>query len=77
MDTGWLIVQDVEYQGVTMRRDEMVMVPVVLPSLEYRLYDRRMEIDFDWPETPHNTFGNGPNKCVGSPLARAEMHVFL
>ena len=25
----------------------------------------------------HNTFGNGPHKCVGSPLARAEIQLFL
>ena len=25
----------------------------------------------------HNTFGNGPHKCVGAPLARVEIQVFL
>ncbi|WP_041391106.1 cytochrome P450 [Sphingobium chlorophenolicum] len=38
--------------------------------------DRPMEIDFDRDPVP-NTFGNGPHKCVGSPLARAEIQVFL
>ena len=36
-------------------------------------------VDFDRATTPqdHNTFGNGPHKCIGAPLARAEIEVFL
>ncbi|WP_052757406.1 cytochrome P450 [Sphingobium chungbukense] len=75
-NTGRLILRDLEYKGATFRKDEMVMVPISMSSMDDRLYDRPMEIDFDRnPE--HNTFGNGPHKCVGSPLARAEIQVFL
>ncbi|GAC1572116.1 MAG: hypothetical protein NVS3B5_00780 [Sphingomicrobium sp.] len=54
----------------------MVMVPIALSSMDDRLYDHPMEIDFD-RQPVHNTFGNGPHKCVGSGLARTELQVFL
>lgn len=75
-NTGRLVTRDFDYKGVTFRKDEMVMVPISLSSMDDRLYDRPLEIDFD-RQPVHNTFGNGPHKCVGSPLARAEIEVFL
>lgn len=75
-NTGRLITRDFDYKGVSLKKDEMIMVPISLSSMDDRLYDRPLEIDFD-RDAVHNTFGNGPHKCVGSPLARAEIHVFL
>lgn len=75
-NTGRLITRDFDYKGVPFRQDEMVMVPISMSSMDDRLYDRPLEIDFDRNPT-HNTFGNGAHKCVGSPLARAEIQVFL
>ena len=75
-NTGRLITRDFEYKGAALKKDEMIMVPISLSSMDERLYDRPLEIDFDRnPE--HNTFGNGPHKCVGNSLARAEIEVFL
>lgn len=75
-NTGRLITRDFDYKGVPFRKDEMVMVPISMSSMDDRLYDRPLEIDFDRnPE--HNTFGNGPHKCVGNTLARAEIQIFL
>lgn len=75
-NTGRLILQDFNYKDAVFRKDEMVMVPISMSSMDDRLYDRPMDIDFD-RDPVHNTFGNGPHKCVGSPLARAEIQVFL
>ncbi|MBH1998912.1 MAG: cytochrome P450 [Sphingomonadaceae bacterium] len=75
-NTGRLITRDFEYKGVSFKRDEMIMVPISLSSMDDRLYARPLDIDFDRSPT-HNTFGNGPHKCVGNSLARAEIHVFL
>jgi cytochrome P450 len=62
-----------------MKSDEVVIVPIAFLSMDGRLYENPMEIDFDRNvgQHDHNTFGNGPHKCVGSPLARAELYVFL
>lgn len=36
-----------------------------------------MDVDFDREFIEHNIFGNGPHRCVGSPLASSEIQVFL
>src|SRR5262249_53891741 len=83
-NTGRLILSDVERKGVTMKKDEMIMVPIGCSSIDDRHYADPFAIDFDRPgifdrhDLPtHNTFGNGPHKCVGAPLARAEFKIFL
>lgn len=75
-NTGRLITRDFDYKGVSFKKDEMIMVPISMSSMDDRLYDRPLDIDFD-RNPVHNTFGNGPHKCVGNSLARAEIHVFL
>jgi len=58
-------------------------VPIGASSLDDREYADPFAVDFDRPvptylgEPGHNTFGNGPHKCVGRPLARVEMKIFL
>jgi len=76
-NTGRLVKRDVQYKGVTFKADEMVMVPISLSSMDERKHANPLEIDFDRLPEPHNTFGNGPHKCVGAPLARSELRIFL
>lgn len=78
-NTGRIVTRDFEYKGVLFKKDEMVMVPNNLSGIDERLYENPLEIDFDRGIGPmdHNTFGNGPHKCIGAPLARAEIQVFL
>lgn len=55
------------------------MVPINLSGIDDRAYPNPMVVDFDRGVGPmdHNTFGNGPHKCLGAGLARAEIQVFL
>lgn len=78
-NTGRLVTRDFDYKDATFRKDEMVMVPISMSSMDDRLYADPLKIDFDRGVGPldHNTFGNGPHKCVGNALARAEIDVFL
>lgn len=83
-NTGRLILHDVERKGVTMKADEMILVPIGLSSIDERKYANPFTVDFDRADLfdskaqpAHNTFGNGPHKCVGAPLARAELRIFL
>jgi len=82
-NTGRLIVAEVERKGVKMLPGEMILVPIGASSLDDREYADPFAVDFDRPvptylgEPGHNTFGNGPHKCVGRPLARVEMKIFL
>jgi cytochrome P450 len=76
-NTGRLVKHDIEYKGVTFKADEMVMVPISMSSMDDRLYTNPLTVDFDRETAAHNTFGNGPHKCVGAPLARSELSIFL
>jgi cytochrome P450 len=82
-NTGRLITEDVERKGVRMLADEMILVPIGAASVDEREYPDPFTVDFDRPQTlfhnepSHNTFGHGPHKCVGRPLARIELVVFL
>lgn len=78
-NTGRILTRDFEYKGVLFKKDEMIMVPNNLSGIDERVWDDPLEVDFDREVKPsdHNTFGNGPHKCVGAPLARAEIQVFL
>lgn len=75
-NTGRLITRDFEYKGVQLKKDEMIMVPISMSSMDDRLYTCPMHVDLD-RNPVHNTFGNGPHKCVGNQLARAEIQIFL
>lgn len=82
--TGRLILSDVERKGAQMKADEMVMVSLGMSSVDERKHPNPFEVDFDRADLfddkgqpTHNTFGNGPHKCVGAPLARQEIRVFL
>ncbi len=78
-NTGRILTRDFEYKGVLFKKDDMIMVPNNLSGIDDRAYPDPMVVDFDRGVGPmdHNTFGNGPHKCVGAGLARAEIEVFL
>jgi cytochrome P450 len=82
-NTGRLILKDVKRKGVKMLADDLIMVLIGGSSLDDRKFPDPFTIDFDRPENfrngvpAHNTFGNGAHKCVGAPLARAELRIFL
>ena len=75
--TGRLVKQDITHKGVRFAAGDMVMVSNPLASMDDRLCSNPSAIDFDRGKVAHNTFGNGPHKCVGAPLARAELAIFI
>lgn len=78
-NTGRILTRDFEYKGAQFKKDDMIMVPINLSGIDDRAYPNPMVVDFDRGVGPmdHNTFGNGPHKCIGAGLARAEIQVFL
>ncbi len=78
-NTGRILTRDFEYKGVLFKKDDMIMVPNNLSGIDDRAYPNPLVVDFDRGVGPmdHNTFGNGPHKCIGAGLARAEIQVFL
>ena len=82
-NTAREIRQHVERKGVKMKPGDMILVPTALSSLDDRKYRDPFTVDFDREELfdkgqpNHNTFGNGPHRCIGAPLARREIIAFL
>ena len=78
-NTGRLVKVATDYKGAHFAADDMVMVPISLSGMDERKFDRPLAVDFDRALEPndHDTFGNGPHRCVGAPLARLELRIFL
>jgi cytochrome P450 len=74
---GREVAQDMEYDGVALKRGDMVILPTMLGGLDDRIVDRPLEVDFHRSECPHVTFGNGMHKCAGAHLSRTEIKVVL
>jgi cytochrome P450 len=75
--TSHLVVAACDRKGARLRPDDMVMVPPILAGMDDRLYANPMAVDFDRDFAVHYTLGNGPHKCLGQYLARAEFQIFL
>lgn len=77
-NTVRLVTEDVEYKGLTFKKDDLVMVPISLHGLDPRRWEAPLEVRFDRPDArAHDTFGKGPHRCAGAHLARAEIRIFL
>lgn len=72
-------VADVEADGVTIRKGDLVYLPSVLHNLDPASFDAPEEVRFDRGLTPirHTTMGVGAHRCVGAGLARMEVIMFL
>jgi cytochrome P450 len=71
-----LVTQDYTYEGVTMKKGEMVL----MPSAFFNLDETRPEpirVDFQRGNKKHITFGSGTHACAGALLAREEIRIFL
>jgi cytochrome P450 len=75
--TARVLKEDVKRKGVTMRKDDLVLVIDALAAIDERAWPDPMTIDFDREIEAHDTFGNGVHKCVGEHLARMELAVFI
>lgn len=76
-NTARLITQDFEFNGVQFKQGELVQLPNCLVGLDDRVVSDPLTVDFRREPKRHAAFGNGPHKCPGGNLARAELKVFL
>ncbi|BFM07042.1 cytochrome P450 [Halioxenophilus aromaticivorans] len=70
---GRHVEHDTVFNGVEMKSGEMVINATFLPALDERVNPGPMDIDFDRSSVAHITFGAGPHRCAGAPLARVEV----
>lgn len=71
------VVADIEVDGVTLSKGEMVLSPTELFALNERMNENAMVFDLDRKVRNHMAFGSGSHTCPGQFLARMEMKVLL
>ncbi|MGB3796954.1 MAG: cytochrome P450, partial [Alteraurantiacibacter sp.] len=72
-----MVARDTEYEGVTLKKGDMIQVPTVYSGLDESLNDDPWTVDFHRRRPLHNTFGDGPHRCAGMHLARMEIAITL
>ncbi|MCW1431626.1 cytochrome P450 [Novosphingobium sp. JCM 18896] len=70
------VARDVEFDGVTMKAGDPVLLPTMLAGRDPRVWDNPHVIDID-RRPRHVTFGTGPHVCLGVHLAKREMRIML
>ena len=68
---------DIEFEGVMLKRGDMVTIAGALVGTDERLNKRPLEVDFGRTGAQHATFGNGRHLCPGMHLARLELKVTI
>ncbi|MGI4815674.1 MAG: cytochrome P450 [Janthinobacterium lividum] len=68
---------DFEFGGVTLRSGDLIVLPTMLYGLDDALFTEPMTVDVERKPSTNLTFGQGPHRCPGAPLARLEMRIVL
>ena len=68
---------DIEFEGVLLKKGDMVLIPGPLAGTDERFNERPLEVDFHRAAGQHVTVGNGRHLCPGMHLARLEMRVTI
>ncbi|KJS04452.1 MAG: hypothetical protein VR73_14470 [Gammaproteobacteria bacterium BRH_c0] len=74
---GRIVTAEMDFHGVQLRKDDMVITPTMAHGLDDREFEHRTAVDFSRKVVFHGSFGNGPHRCLGSMLARVELRAFL
>ncbi len=69
--------QDMEFHGVTFRKDDILTCSLCTASNDERRFPDPEAVRIERSSTEHLAFNTGPHNCVGAPLARIELRVFL
>ncbi|MDQ4420392.1 cytochrome P450 [Sphingobium sp. DEHP117] len=76
-NTGRVITQDLEYNGIQFKAGDHILPANVFAGLDERRNPDPLAVDFDRVNGVHAAFGNGPHACPGAALARRELIIFL
>ncbi|MFB9546899.1 cytochrome P450 [Micromonospora sagamiensis] len=67
-------VEDVEFDGVTVRAGEAVFVSTISANRDEEAFPDADTFRLDREPEPHLAFGWGPHRCLGARLATMELH---
>ena len=71
------VVEDIEYGGVTFRKDDKVVLHYASANRDADVFEDPMKFDVTRDPNPHIAFGFGAHFCLGAHLARLETRVVL
>jgi cytochrome P450 len=74
---GRMVAEDMTYGDVTLKKGEMILLSTPFSAVDPNAYEDAESIDFKRKAPRMMTFGNGPHRCPGNMLARAELRVML
>ena len=72
-----MITCDFEFDGVLLKKGDMIQVPTALSGLDEQMNDDPWKVVFGRRRPEHSTFGDGPHRCAGMHLARQEITITL
>ena len=71
------LTRDVDFHGCPMKKDQMVLVSNQSACRDPRMFPNAAEVIIDRSPNRHIAFGASEHRCLGSHLARAELHVAI
>jgi cytochrome P450 len=72
-----IVAMDTDFQGVSLRAGDMVLLPTLLYGLDEARFPDAAEVRIDRSDSRHLAFGTGAHRCIGSLLARTELRILL
>ena len=69
------VIQDYQMQGVNFREGNSILLVTPTANLDASVFSEPEKYDIDRDNKAHITFLAGPHRCVGSHLARFELHI--
>lgn len=75
--TRRIATRDTRLAGVEIKRGDWITIVTALASLDPDAMEAPMTVDYDRGGSRHLGFNYGPHFCVGSTLARRELHIAL
>ena len=77
VNTLRIIDKDVEFDGVQMRKDDIVVVMLSLGGLDDRVHQDAQRFDMDRKSHTNLIFGTGVHLCAGHYLAKLELNILV
>jgi hypothetical protein len=70
-----LALEDIEFEGVTIKAGDPVIMPNDIGNRDPEVYDDPDKLDITRSAKNHLAFSFGPHQCLGAPLARLELEI--
>lgn len=77
VNTTRRVTQDTELSGAKLKAGDRVVCSLAAASNDSRSFACPAQVDIDRPRPNHVAFNTGPHSCIGAPLARLELRIFL